>query len=1038
MIRILESIAVGRQLFTALPRHIRRRRMPAVNISFPDVSKIREVLFVAIAFLILAILTTTTGLVGAATTDQTFDSLKSDSSPIYFEQNLGQFDASVEFLVRGSRSPVFLSAEQAVFVISSNAFPNSDVTQAKFGPVRDPRASSATAVYMVLKGSSPSATAVGVNELEHKTNYFIGNNKEDWRTDISNYERVRFSSIYDGIDLEWYSCNGGGLQPKFHVDDSTDLDQIQWQIEGANSVVLTETGDLIIKTKDGIFSQRSPLVAFGDSINSISQRTRFVIRRNLDPVVELGIELTGSQDPTSNEPSRAAGFGGLFFSTFLGGSSSDNGADIIVDEQGNSLIVGTSASPEFPTTPGGFDPTHNVGYDVFVAKMSSDGSGLLFSTYIGGSDDDRGFAVATDRGGNIYLTGLVDSQDYPVTNGALDTSHNGDIDAFVTSLNPSASELRYSTFVGGSDIDGAVDISITKSGETVISGYTESPSFPTVVGSYDTSHNGNYDVFVTRINDTGSQLVYSTFLGGLGEDRGNAMTLDATGDVVITGSAVSNFPTTQGAYDTTNNGARDGFVSRLSGNGSQLIYSTFVGANGQELAQTIALDDQGNAMIGGSTSSPSYPTTPDAFDSTFNGFIDGFVTVVKNDGSSLLYSTYIGGTQDEIVYKLLLNSEGDLVIAGQTRSSGFPTTLGAFDVTRNGEVDGFVAVLNLTGQGLKYSTFIGGSTFDDVRGMFVDSSDNVYICGSAYSADFPTTFGSFDPNHNGDEDAYAGKFEFSDQNVDTFDYDGDHKTDVSVYRPETGLWYLDRSQAGLAVIQLGSQTDRIAPADFDGDGKTDVAVFRQASGTWYVNNSSTGVVSVSNFGIADDVPAPGDYDGDGKADIAIYRPSTGTWWLNRSTAGLIAIQFGLSGDIPVPGDFDGDGKADLVVYRPSNGIWYMERSTAGGYAIQFGNSTDKLAPADYDGDGKMDVGIYRPSQGTWYSYNSSNGSYPVTVFGLETDIPTPGDYDGDGKADIAIFRPSNGQWWLNRTTSGLTVTQFGSNGDIPTPSAFGN
>ncbi|CAN5365612.1 hypothetical protein BH10ACI3_BH10ACI3_21210 [soil metagenome] len=271
-----------------------------------------------------------------------------------------------------------------------------------------------------------------------------------------------------------------------------------------------------------------------------------------------------------------------------------------------------------------------------------------------------------------------------------------------------------------------------------------------------------------------------------------------------------------------------------------------------------------------------------------------------------------------------------------------------------------------------------------------------------------------------------------------FDYDGDGRSDVSVYRPSNGLWYLQRSTAGETATQFGISTDKIAPADFDGDGKTDVAVYRQASGTWYIYNSATATYTTTGFGIAEDLPAPGDYDGDGKADIAIYRPSTGTWWLNRSTAGLTAVQFGLAGDVPVPGDYDGDGKADLVVYRPSNGVWYMQRSTAGGYAIQFGNSTDKIVPADYDGDGKMDVAVYRPSQGTWYSVNSSNGAYPVQVFGLSDDIPVPGDYDGDGKADVGIFRPSNGQWWLNRTTSGLTVTQFGSNGDKPTESAFGN
>ncbi|CAN5618654.1 hypothetical protein BH10ACI3_BH10ACI3_03660 [soil metagenome] len=292
------------------------------------------------------------------------------------------------------------------------------------------------------------------------------------------------------------------------------------------------------------------------------------------------------------------------------------------------------------------------------------------------------------------------------------------------------------------------------------------------------------------------------------------------------------------------------------------------------------------------------------------------------------------------------------------------------------------------------------------------------------------------PNAPGGDGSDIGAFEAP--TSAPFDYDADGKSDVSVFRPSNGLWYLDRSTAGGFVLQLGNDADKIAPADYDGDGKTDVAVYRQASGAWYIYNSATSTYTTTGFGIAEDLPAPGDYDGDGKADIAIYRPSTGTWWLNRSTAGLTAIQFGLTGDIPVPGDFDGDGKADLVVYRPSNGVWYMQRSTAGSYAIQFGNSTDKIVPADYDGDGKIDVAIYRPSQTTWYIVNSSNGQYPVQVFGLSTDIPTPGDYDGDGKADVAIFRPSNGQWWLNRTTSGLTVTQFGSTGDKPTPNAFGN
>jgi hypothetical protein len=315
--------------------------------------------------------------------------------------------------------------------------------------------------------------------------------------------------------------------------------------------------------------------------------------------------------------------------------------------------------------------------------------------------------------------------------------------------------------------------------------------------------------------------------------------------------------------------------------------------------------------------------------------------------------------------------------------------------------------------------------------ILADNGSNWYISGS------------HDPQWNDDELSTLSRVKGSDfEVVDTpdhpltpsSDFDSDGVSDISVYRPSDGNWYVLRSGGGPAVTTWGAPGDIPTPGDFDGDGKVDSAVFRPSTGQWFIVRSSDSAFIVATWGGSADKPVAFDFDGDGKADIAVYRPATGQWFILKSTGGLDIVTWGTSTDLPVPADYDGDSKVDVAVYRPLSGTWYGILSSGGGFGLQWGAATDKPVPADYDGDGKDDLAVFRPAEGNWYVIKSSNHQGDVVAWGTAGDVPTPGDYDGDGRDDYAVYR--NGTWYCLRSGSGYTVMNWGTATDVPIPSRY--
>jgi beta-propeller repeat-containing protein len=390
---------------------------------------------------------------------------------------------------------------------------------------------------------------------------------------------------------------------------------------------------------------------------------------------------------------------------------------------------------------------------------------LVYSTFLGGNANDSGNDVAVDAAGNAYVTGEATSTGFPTTPGAFRTFSRGSGDAFVTKLDASGSTLVYSTYLGGTGTDSGNGIAVDAAGNAYVTGSTLSANFPVTPGAFDTVSN-RQDAFVAKLNDTGSALLYSTFLGGGGSDVGNDITVDSSFHTYVTGQTFASidptpFPTTPGAFDSARDGSNDAFVTKLNPAGSGVVYSTYLGGDGTESGNSIVVDTAGRAFVTGQTSSPGltthFPTTPGAFDSTRDGSDDAFVTKFDATGSSLMYSTYLGGGSTENGNGIAVDVEGNAYVTGQTSSSDFPTTSGAFQGAYGGAGDAFITTVNASGGALLSSTYLGGIAADHATGIAVNTAGSAYVTGETRSSDFPVTPAAIDTTLGGIGDAFVTK-----------------------------------------------------------------------------------------------------------------------------------------------------------------------------------------------------------------------------------------------------------------------------------------
>jgi hypothetical protein len=647
--------------------------------------------------------------------------------PLAFEPNAGQLDDTVRYLARGRAYTLWLTPHGATLRLSGDA----------------PRV-----VRMELVRSNDAAALRGEDRLTGVVNDFRGDDPARWRSRIPTFRKVRDASAYPGIDLVYYG-HEGTLEYDFVVASAADPSVVALRFTGIDGARIEADGGLRLDVGGRELRWRAP-----ESYQTIEGRHVAVASAYRLVPDSAGSATVGFSVPAYDRGHPLVIDPLLDYSTFLGGAGTDQGYDVAVDDSNHAYVTGSTASVDFPLDDE-IQAALKGSSDAFVTKLTAAGDDVVYSTYLGGRSDETGTGIAVGTGGVAYVTGFTSSNNFPTTPGALDVTYNGLADAFVVKLD-SDGQLSYGTYVGTAGNDYAKDIA-QNGGRAYVAGYTDSNTFPTTMNAFSPNYNGGpYDGFVFKLGTAGATLMYSTYLGGSDYDYAYGIALSGD-EAVVTGQTWSlNFPTLAG-FDNSHNGAADVFVTRLTANGQNLVASTFLGGDGNDSGEDVALGDAGNVFVTGWTDSNNFPTSVGAYDRTQNGNIDAFV--VKLDGALAVrdYGTYVGGSGLEQAWGIAVNTFGGVLVTGDTGSTNFPTVDPIQATHAGGVFDAFVFRLTPEGDALNFSTYLGSPGFDFGEEIALDGCGLPYVVGVAASG-FPTTPGAFDTVYGGGlSDAFVAK-----------------------------------------------------------------------------------------------------------------------------------------------------------------------------------------------------------------------------------------------------------------------------------------